>query len=87
MAVPIVTMNKGMFPDLAPFETIRVPCGNASIESSKIIIGYTWINTITLESGYVPGNSSFVSADGNAVILLKDVVPTHIGGTGPVLGE
>ena len=85
--VPVVTMNKGMFPDIAPFETIRVPCGNASIDGSKIIIGYTWINTDTLESGYVSGNASFVSADGNPVILLKDVVTTHLGGGGPVLGE
>lgn len=85
--VPVVTMNKGMFPDKDPYETIRVPCGNASIEGSKIIVGYTWINKETLETGYVPGNASFVSADGSSVILLKDIVTTHITGGGPVFGE
>lgn len=87
MAVPVVTMSKGMFPDVPPYFTIRTPCSSAAIEGSLIIIGYQWINLATGESGYVAGNASFVKADGSPVILLKDIVPQHITGGGPVLGE
>lgn len=87
MAVPIVTMDKGKFPDIPPFLTIRTPCSSAKIDGANIIVGYTWINPIEETTGYVPGNATHVYADGNAVILLRDIVPTHIGGGGPVLGE
>ena len=84
--IPIVTINKGMFPDNPPFETIRIPFPDVKIDGSPVIIGYTWINTLDGSSGYVPGNASCVLAGGSPVILLKDLVPTHIIGNGPVLG-
>lgn len=87
MGVPIVTEDKGMFPDIPPYLTIRTTCSSARIEGAKIIIGYEWINTDDDTSGYVSGNASFVKADGSPVVLLKDIVPTHIGGGGPVKGE
>ena len=87
MAEPVVTMNKGQFPDQAPFVTIRDPCSSAYADGSLIIIGYTWIDTVEGTSGYVVGNASHVFADGNPVVLKKDIVPTHIGGSGSVLGE
>lgn len=87
MGVPIVTMNKGMFPDIPPFRTIRIPCSAAKIEGSLIIVGYQWINLDDMSTGYVPGNASFVKADGSPVILLQGQVTTHITGGGPVKGE
>lgn len=87
MAVPVVTINKGMFPDIPPYVTTRVACSSATIEGAPIIIGYTWVNTVDETTGYVPGNATHVYADGSPVILLRDIVPTHIGGGGPVLGE
>ena len=85
--IPIVTMSKGMFPDIAPFLTIRSPCSGAKIDGSLIILNYIWINLDTLESGFVPGNAGCVLADSSPVVLLTGQVPTHIGGGGPVLGE
>lgn len=87
MPVPVVTESKGMFPDIPPFVTTRTTCSAAKINGSKIIIGYQWINTVDLSTGYVPGNASFVKADGSPVILLKGQVTTHITGGGPVKGE
>jgi hypothetical protein len=87
MAFPVVNMNKGEFPDKGPFVTIRTPCSNAYHDGALIIIGYTWINLEDGSSGYVAGNASHVFADGNPVVLLKDQVPTHIGGSGTVFGE
>lgn len=87
MAVPIVTIDKGMFPDIPPYVTTRTPCSDAKIEGSPMIINYRWVNTLDQSTGYVPGNASFVKADGSPVILLQGEVTTHITGGGPVLGE
>ena len=87
MGVPVVTMNKGMFPDKPPFVTTRSPCSAAYVDGSLIITSYEWVNTVTKETGFVPGNASFVTADGAPVILLKGIVTTHIAGNGPVTGD
>lgn len=84
--IPVVNMDKGLFPDNAPYLTIRVPAPHVFENGTNVIIGYTWINLITGDSGYVGGNASHVFADGSPVILLKGEVPIHISGCGTVFG-
>lgn len=85
--VPVVTMDKGMFPDIPPFKTTRIPYPQTTIDGSPVIIGYTWKNMVDMTSGYVAGNASYYKEGGSPVILLKGEVTQHITGGGPVIAD